>query len=292
MRRKLVEQGTSTLMVSLPKEWVKRQGLMKGAEVEVEESGEEILISPADTRKKSTHLSFTSESESAIRFSLINAYRAGYDKMHVGYKTEEQFALIRQIIRDYVIGFEVTRQENERCVIENITEPSSDQFDTLYRKLLYNVELMIAETGRRLEGSTTFPDHQSILAATWKFDSFCRRIMAKKHFRAISSVFLWQFSSNLGHAVRELSHLNAYLDTHAFEKKGYALALHLAEVFQSIRDAYLTRDMALLEKVHLMRRAFFTPGETEEETIVLYHLSAALRNLHLSTSPLSAFLMG
>jgi len=45
MKRKLIEQGGGTLMVSLPSRWIRDFELEKGDEVEIEEIGKQIIIS-------------------------------------------------------------------------------------------------------------------------------------------------------------------------------------------------------------------------------------------------------
>ena len=46
MKRKLVQQGAATMMVSLPSKWIKKFGLKKGDEIDLEEKGSIINIYP------------------------------------------------------------------------------------------------------------------------------------------------------------------------------------------------------------------------------------------------------
>ena len=52
--RKLVKQGTATLMVSLPAKWIKQQELEKGSQVEVEENNESVSEVIESSRKRYT----------------------------------------------------------------------------------------------------------------------------------------------------------------------------------------------------------------------------------------------
>ena len=45
MRRKVIKQGPSTLMVSLPSKWVKNKNIKRGDEINLFEQGEDIIIS-------------------------------------------------------------------------------------------------------------------------------------------------------------------------------------------------------------------------------------------------------
>jgi len=45
MKRKIIQTAGKTMVVSLPSAWVKKYGIKKGEEVEVEERGAEISVS-------------------------------------------------------------------------------------------------------------------------------------------------------------------------------------------------------------------------------------------------------
>ena len=45
MKRNIVKQGHSTLMVSIPMKWVKKYNLKKGMQVDVEDNGRDLIIS-------------------------------------------------------------------------------------------------------------------------------------------------------------------------------------------------------------------------------------------------------
>ena len=53
MKRKLVRQGSSTLMISLPSKWVKSNNLDKGSEIDIDEKENVLEISVERKEKKS-----------------------------------------------------------------------------------------------------------------------------------------------------------------------------------------------------------------------------------------------
>ena len=46
MKRKVVQQGPATLMISLPKDWVDENSVKKGQEMNIEPDGKRLIISP------------------------------------------------------------------------------------------------------------------------------------------------------------------------------------------------------------------------------------------------------
>lgn len=303
MRRKLVQQGTTTLMVSLPRTWTKRFNLRKGQEVDITDAKDHLIIASSERKhKKEITLSFKTHTESAIRLTLINAYRAGYDALTIKNIDKEQLTIIREVLQNYLLGMEITTQEKGVCVIESITEPHEEKFDIVFQKIFSGIATMIQGTAARLQNNTSFPDYDFTMLNIHKYDNFCRRMMTKQNIYSDKAIFFWNFLSLVIHAPRELYHLNKYLDKQkpklsAKESSIYVQYLSsLQELFSLLRHAYQEKDLFAIEKVHeKARKLLFTNIYNEmkknSNQVVLYHLGTALRNLYLSTSPLIGLML-
>ena len=133
---KLIKQGGGGFTIYLPKKWVDENKLSKGDNLDVTVSGKELIIGPKATNKKSEiETKLTNSSETSIRTLITNVYRTGYDRVKIFFNTEDQFKILQKIIKTRLIGFEVIKKEKDFCIIENITEPSVDQFDNILNKL-------------------------------------------------------------------------------------------------------------------------------------------------------------
>ncbi len=298
MKRSLVKQGTSTLMVSLPSRWVKQFNLDKGDEVEVEEFQHRLIIS-GDKQKirRETEIDIINNTETAIRALLINAYRTGYDLITVNFNSQDQLEIIKKIISGYTPGLELVSNTGKRCRIENLTEPSEEKFDTLFKNILLSISEMIKLTESRLETPQGPCDYESIMLKIHKYDNFCRRIILKRNLFQEKAVFFWNFLSLLVHGPRELYHLNKYLDKNKTKVHYPRMITGLNMLLESIHQVYFSRDLSKLETIHkLERELLFTRmysllPKTNQEWISLYHLGSAIRSLYLSTSPLSGFIL-
>src|SRR3989344_3728847 len=150
MRRKLVKQGASTLMISLPSKWIHANSLDKGKEINLEVIDNNILISPSQIEtKKEAILELKSLTESLIRTLITNTYRKGFDKVKVNFESEKQFKILNNTIKTRLIGFEVIKKEQTSCIIENITEPSPEQFENILRKIFYSIHDLFETTEKR-----------------------------------------------------------------------------------------------------------------------------------------------
>jgi len=300
MRRKIVKQGAATLMISLPSKWCKKIGLSKGDEVDIEEIKENLIVSAKGTKSKSeTEITLTGLTESSIRTLITNTYRIGYDKIKVNFSSEVQFKILRDVIKTRLLGFDVIKKEKNYCIIENITEPSLDQFENLLQKIFLNIIEIFEITEQKLKGKKAVSDYEDTEARIQQYDNFCRRVIAKKHFEKNSQLF-WAFLTSIGRGQRELYHLNRFLDKNkiSVSKETFNLLNETRKIFEMLIEGYSKKDMSILEKIHdleknlIYRKAYGLMNlKKGKEEIILYHLISGLRNFYLSTSPLMGLLL-
>ncbi|MEK6853415.1 MAG: hypothetical protein AABX64_01910 [Nanoarchaeota archaeon] len=304
MKRKLVQQGTTTLMVSLPSDWIQRFKLKKGQEVDITDVKDHLIIASSERKhQKETILSFKTHTESAIRLTLINAYRAGYDVLTIKNIDKGQLNIIREVLQNYLLGMEITHQDKGTCIIESITEPHEEKFDLIFQKIFNGIASMIQSTAARIKNNTPFTDYEFTMLNIHKYDNFCRRMMTKQNIYSDKAIFFWNFLSLVIHAPRELYHLNKYLDKQKPKLSVKESAMHaqylfsLQELFLMLRHAYQEKNLSAIEKVHekskglLFTNLYDAMKKNNSNQIILHHIGMALRNLYLSTSPLLGLLL-
>lgn len=291
MKRKLISQGLGGYTIYLPKKWVELRQLSAGDEVDIGGAGTSLIVSPSGTQEKSTiNISIRSQEESAIRTQITNAYRAGYDIVDVSLFTKEQFVVLQEIVRSRLIGYEITKQEELHCTIENLTEPTPDQFDTILRKIFYSISESFDVTLQRMQGQIDV-DYASVSSRVQRYDNFCRRVLAKEKLKTPRSELLWTFLAILIHAQRELHHLNKYI--HApVSAEIIDFLKSVKSIFETIQRAYFKKDAESLQRVHDDYHMLFSQGCSfisrckPEENILFLHLLFSLKHLYLTNSPL------
>jgi phosphate uptake regulator len=299
MKRRLVKQGTTTMMISLPSKWIKQQNLTKGDEVGIAEIEKNLIISKAEDKKTKsrTRITLLNNTESSIRTQIIAAYRAGYDILEVSFDSEDKYKTIVNTLKNYLIGFEIVKKEKNYCIVENITEPSEDQFNILIKKILYNVSLMINNTEDRLKNNTKFEDYKNIDLKAKQYQNFCKRVVAKKNPIGNNAPLFWTFLGILIHGQRELYHLNKFLDDNKVKTKNYELLNKLKQIFNLLSEGYIKKDMTKLETIHeLEKQAIYNDlykqiQTNKKENIISYHLALAVKNFYLAASPLMGLLL-
>lgn len=121
--RKLQQVGSSTLAVTLPVDWVEKQGLSKGDEVVVQrdESGGSLLVVPNDPHENEQTEEINADEFSPEQFRqvLLTQYILGRHQLTIT-STEglsnEQFNVVIELERQ-LMGFGVVEQTQNRVVV-------------------------------------------------------------------------------------------------------------------------------------------------------------------------------
>lgn len=291
MKRKLVKQGASTLMISLPSKWAKENNLEKGSEVEVEQIGKSLNIClDPKINKIVTEINLSSLTETSVRTILTNVYRAGYDKIKINFKDKKIMPIIEDVVEHYLVGFEIIKKTEDSFQIENITEPSEEHFSNIFSKMILNMgdQFDIAESFFKGEKR----EFLSVERKIKQFDNFCRRIIAKKGMTEEHQLQI-AFHNELIHAQREIYHLLKYLSNNRVKigKLELELLLECKKLFNIIREAHEKKSLVHLENIHdLEKEIIYKRGynlmKKTPDPIIVHHLLAVARGFYLASSPL------
>ncbi|HIH38617.1 hypothetical protein J4460_01440 [Candidatus Woesearchaeota archaeon] len=298
MKRKVVKLGPTTLVVSLPSKWVSGLKISPGDEITVEESGSALLLSKEGSiTPKETTISLTRLTESAIRTAITNAYRKGFDKVFVKYQNEKQFSILAKVIKTRLIGYDITKKEQGSCIIENLTEPSLDQFDKIVQKYLHTISVLLEESTEALKYGKTV-GYEDAIEAIQQYDNFCKRVIAKRKVTMPESEFYWTFLTLTTHGAREIYHLHKGMQKQKGKvaKETIKVMESCSALFALLKKCYLKREIALLDDVHEMEKTvIYKQGYAalqKKDAVVVHHVLAAARNFYLAASPLLGILLG
>ena len=147
MKRTINLVGQNTLTVSLPSEFVKKQGLKKGQEIEVEEEGSELVI----RTKKKIELEkkvLKAEEIKLIARRYINALnRKGIDEIEISYENEKDLEEVKKALKKELSTYEIVKKSDGICLIKSISELDEKEFDNLLRRTLILLKEMVSVLG-------------------------------------------------------------------------------------------------------------------------------------------------
>lgn len=150
MKRKVIHLGENTNVITLPTEWVKRHGIEKGQELEVEEQGNFLKIAATNTfQAEAKELNITDMNTSLVWYHLIAAYRTGASEIKVRFeketipnmktnKEEKIYPLLHEISSRF-IGMELIQENPSFYIFKEISKSNNDEFETILRRMHFTL---------------------------------------------------------------------------------------------------------------------------------------------------------
>ncbi len=184
MKRKVIQLAHKTLVVSLPSKWVKKYNVLKGAELEAEERGRQMVFSTGRlSESEKANVDFSELNGEVIRrWALASLHKSGYDEIEITYKDTSVLGIIQDTIKDLLIGFAMVEQGKNRCVIRVVAEEQEKEFNAVLRRAF----LVVKNMGEGLydyakDGKLERLKELLVLEKTNnQLTNFCERILNKK----------------------------------------------------------------------------------------------------------------
>ncbi len=145
MKRKLIQIGNSTLLLSVPRDWVKANNLSKGDEVEIVAENEKLNVF-CESRSKKERLTIDLHDYKGMMPRLLYAtYKMGIDELDLRWQAPTMLEKIKSVIWKEASGFEIIDQSQNHCTIVNVSG-KIDDFSNLIRRLFLVTLTMAEET--------------------------------------------------------------------------------------------------------------------------------------------------
>ncbi len=178
IKRKVVQHGPSTLIISLPSKWIRQHNVKKGDELDVDVSGDNILIR-CEKRETNERVEMDiAPFGKMIPRALHALYKRGVNELKLNYDERNTFASIQNSLGKEAIGFEILEIGKNYCVIKNVSE-STKEFNQVLRQT-FLLLLSMAEDGYYAlrQGDLSRLNELLLLEETNnRFTTFCRRYL-------------------------------------------------------------------------------------------------------------------
>ena len=303
MKRKVVQHGPSTLIVSLPSKWVKDHGIKKGDELDVDEQDKILLISAGKFVANHTLTQDVSGLQPFLltRF-LARSYQKGYDKIMLIHNDMSLLKTVSEKILE-LIGFEIIEQNGNYCLIQSLSSHIEIDFDNALRKAFLVVKQMI-ETCYESYKNGNISELQNLYIKDLevnRFTYFCLRQINKEQYAAkeLSQqshvlYYIIEVLEDLGDAYKKLAKLLAATKIRnkdiinmlklVFEQFDASYSYFYKPSLQKANQAYeLYKDME--KKIN----AVVGSDLTADEILSVYHIKDASSIIyHFTTMRLDA----
>ena len=238
MRRKLVQHGNTSLTVSIPKKWTDKFHLKKGDEIEIDEQGDSIILKADKGGIKPIKKGILDISilGSLSRRAFDAMYKAGYDEVEINYTNNSQLVDIEKAINLEAMTFEIVKQEKNKCIVKNISEADTKEFDQLLRRTVLLLKVMSDDilTALKNRDYDTIRNIKDLERTNNKFTHFCRRALAKNSYKEYDkTVFLYTFVEQLESCADELKFLCNFL----IENSDMRIDREIISLFEDVNKA-------------------------------------------------------
>ncbi|MBT3405753.1 phosphate uptake regulator PhoU [Candidatus Woesearchaeota archaeon] len=181
MKRRVVEQGGLTLMVSLPRKWAKKHNLKKGDEIDLKEEEEKIVIYAEEKESpvmKAT-LNITDLRPMTFNYCLLGLYVKGVDEIEVRSDDLDKLNKLDFPVNQ-LIGYEIVSQNQSSVLIKDVSTLAEGEFDIMLRRSFLIITQMaegLLELMKNKECNTSRIEQMDL--SVNKFMFLCMRIVHK-----------------------------------------------------------------------------------------------------------------
>ena len=218
MKRKVVQQGPSTLMISLPSAWVKQYHIKKGDELELTEVDRDLKISFRTASPDLERIEYDISRLEPFALRALGAmYKSGYDEVYLRFDTLKTIEKVSEQMTDLMPGYEVMDQGKNFCVVKNIAQSIESEFDTILRRI-FLVTLSMAKTTVDLVKAKEYRSLialQNLETTNNKLCNFCERLLNKHGYAKPRKIcFIYAIIWELEKLCDEYKYLGDFLMNH------------------------------------------------------------------------------
>ena len=297
MKRKLIKQGLGAVTITLPIHWIKERNLSAGADVDVNETDEGILISSEFLKKeKAITLDVSTYNERMIMNVMYQCYRLGYDAMTLIFTAEQQYEAIQKITQT-MIGFEITERKKNSCILQNIAEPDEEKFEIMLRKIFLQTMQLSEETVHSLQEQKNSKYFNEEKLQIDKLTNYARRAIIRTKQGGNKAALLYEIVSKLS----VISHGYVYLVEYVHEKKekqNKKIIEHMMRTNSLLKkyyEAFYKKDLTALYEIGVEKITLFKENNALLESskgtdaVVLSYVREIIRNIQLAATATIGF---
>ena len=249
--------GPATMVISLPSKWIKHTGLKQGQEIDLIEKENTLTIVNPKTYKsmKETTIELNAENIKDIEVILTHLYRQGFDTIILKNIDPQSAQEIKNIVKDLILGFEITSKDNKIWKLENIASPTEEKYDTMLRRSFLIIKESLAIITDSVKNEKARSDIEELKKQHDKYILYCKRSITKESRKNL--VIEWEMLTFLRHIEHSIYYLSKEMDK-GIEKDPKLLHMltKLQDYFDLYYDAYFSKDINSIHKVNRLKKEY------------------------------------
>ncbi len=258
MKRSIVQHGSSSLTITLPRKWVEKFKLNKGDELNVEESGPRVIISTEQESGASKKEFSDKESGIFTGNNLSHLYQLGYDEVEIRFTDPHTLDEVKKRLPN-CMGWEIIDQKENKIYIKSIATTLDAEFDQLLRKAF----LLTNELARNLlealekQQYSRLVEIRELEQLNNKFTDICIRILNKRGYSVANRTMqMYEIVKNIERIADEFKYICDVFKGSNKKIDGDVLKLfkEVVEYYLAFYQLFYKFDNDLKKKLYLERK--------------------------------------
>jgi len=156
----------------------------------------------------------------AVRTIVINALRKGHNKIRITFDSPKILPVINSCV-DEVLGYEISEQGSNGCVIENVVkliEGDIEKYSAKFRHVVSNFAHIVRDN--IINNSDNYEETKSAFITVEKsYNTFCRFLMNDIEINAKEKIFLYTSFEYVYQAARNLFYVSKLVKNHPLKTR-------------------------------------------------------------------------
>ncbi|MFT4303830.1 MAG: hypothetical protein ACMXYG_04650 [Candidatus Woesearchaeota archaeon] len=296
MKRKIIKLGESTLVASLPSKWIKKNELNPGNEIDIDEKDNQLILSSSNIKKerKEVNIIINSNNKEEIHNILTHSYRKGFEIIKFTNIDKYICNKIKNITKELLLGFELTKKEKNYCVVENITEPADEKHEIILRRAF----LITKETFNQILEKQNISEIEGLKQQHDRYILFCRRSLTKK--KSENLHLYWELLTFLMHIQHSLYYMYKYITNNKIKiDKNIEKAIkELNNYFELYYKSFFNKDLNLIYQINKIKYELHfgkfqksIEQKKGKNAVVYSYLKETARLIQIGTSPIISIII-
>lgn len=288
MKRKVVQQGPATLMISLPSKWVKENAITKGDEIDVTEERGRLVLTLDSITKEPAKKELDAQAEIFNEYFVNYVYQKGYDEILIRYNDPCVPALVEKRAKQ-LLGFEIVEKTKNTILLKMLVTVDQQEFEIVLKKL-FQITLVMGDkiTEALVQRNNTLLNEVKVdEKENNKYSDLCVRILYKNRYKYPENGFA------LYSLLRELEQIG---DHYKYIAESFSLSSvpnaalqtlysHIHAFFRMYYELYYSYDAQKAQRFFQRKNELLENSlqqlatATREDAIILSHLRALVQSI-------------
>lgn len=236
IKRRVIQIANSTQLISLPRKWSVKYGIKKGDELEIEENGNSLQINTnKEFRVEKVELNISDLEPMILRY-VVALYKRGVDEIKVTFDKPELIESIQKAIGKEAVGYEITEQGKNYCIIKHVSGELEDFEPVLRRTFLLLISMANESLALIKKGEFENLKNVAFLEeANNRFTTTCRRYLNKKGYIESKTI------GPLYYIIEEIENIAdqyKYLCNYLYKQKGKKIKINreIIELYEKTNE--------------------------------------------------------